>query len=326
MGDKDNKTKKFIEKNRIFADVFNYFIYDGEQVIKPDDLQQLDSTEIVLNKELPIDKDSVKKYRDVIKHWAIKRDDKATYVLLAVENQSEIHYAMPVRTMLYDALRYANQIENIATENRRNKKLKSNVEFLSGLLKTDRILPIITLVINFSGDAWEAPTKLIQMFPEMDKKVLKYVKNYEINLIDPVNIPKKNFNKFITELREVLLYLKYSNDKNRLYKEVMTDKHFENVPNEAVSLINTLTSANIKISEKKENSNMCKALEGLKEDWKKEGEKEGRKEGRKEGQFTALLNLIKSGVITLKQAAESLNISETKFKKELKNLSLEPLN
>ena len=60
MGDKDNKTKKFIEKNRIFADVFNYYIYDGEQVIKPEDLQQLDTTEIVLNKELPIDKNSVK--------------------------------------------------------------------------------------------------------------------------------------------------------------------------------------------------------------------------------------------------------------------------
>ena len=185
MGDKDNETKKFIEKNRIFADVFNYFIYDGEQVIKPDDLHQLDTTEIILNKKLPIDKNSIKKYRDIIKHWAIKRDDKATYVILAVENQSEIHYAMPVRTMLYDALRYANQIENIADENRRNKKLKNKVEFLSGLLKTDRILPVITLIINFSGDAWEAPTKLIQMFPEMDKKVLKYVKNYEINLITP---------------------------------------------------------------------------------------------------------------------------------------------
>ena len=75
MGDKDNEIKKFIEKNRIFADVFNYYIYDGEQVIKPDDLQQLDSTEIVLNKKLPIDKNSIKKYRDVIKQWAIKRDD-----------------------------------------------------------------------------------------------------------------------------------------------------------------------------------------------------------------------------------------------------------
>ena len=310
MGDKDNKTKKFIEKNRIFADVFNYFIYDGEQVIKPDDLQQLDTTEIILNQELPIDKNSIKKYRDVIKHWAIKRDDKATYVLLAVENQSEIHYAMPVRSMLYDALRYANQIENIADENRRNKKLKNNVEFLSGLLKTDRILPIITLVINFSGYAWDAPTKLIQMFPEIDKKLLKYVKNYEINLIDPINIPKKDFNKFFTELREVLLYLKFSNDKNRLYKEVITDKHFENVPNEAVSLINVLTSANIKISEKKEKSNMCKALKGLIED------------GRKEGQLKVLVSLVKKGLITLQQAAKEIGLSVEKFEEEAKNLAL----
>ncbi len=52
-------------------------------------------------------------------------------------------------------------------------------------------------------------------------------------------------------------------------------------------------------------SNMCEALEGLIED------------GRKEGQFTALLNLIKSGVITLKQAADSLNMSEKSFKKQL---------
>ena len=79
---------------------------------------------------------------------------------------------------------------------------------------------------------------------------------------------------------------------------------------------------------------MCKALEGLKEDWKKEGRKEGKKEGRKEGKkegrkegkFSALLNLIKGGVITLKQAAKSLHMSEAKFKAELENLSLEPLN
>ena len=102
----------------------------------------------------------------------------------------------------------------------------------------------------------------------------------------------------------------------------MADKHFENVPNEAVSLINTLTNANIKISEKKEKSNMCKALEGLKEDWEKEGEKKG----KKIGQFTALLNLIKSGIITIKQAAQSLHMSEAKFKSELEKISLEPLS
>ena len=83
------------------------------------------------------------------------------------------------------------------------------------------------------------------------------------------------------------------------------NKAFEHVPNEAVSLINTLTGSKMKLSKDKEESNMCEAIEGLIE------------EGRKEGQFTALLNLIKSGVITLKQAADSLNMSEKSFKKQL---------
>ena len=317
MGDKDNKTKKFIEKNRIFADVFNYFIYDGKQVIKPDDLQPLDISEIIFNEKLPIKKNYIKKYRDVIKQWAVKQDDKATYILLAVENQSEIHYAMPVRAMLYDALRYANQIENIADDNIKNKKLKSSEEFLSGLLITDKIMPIITIVINFSGKLWNAPTNLNQMFPNIDENIIKYASDYKINLIDPVTIGIENFNKFLTELREVLLYIKYSKDKGMLYNTVKNDKAFEHVPNEAISLINTLTSSNLELNATKEESNMCEAIEGLRED--------ARKEGEKKGQFSALLNLIKTGVITIKQAATSLNMSETKFKAELEKLALEPL-
>jgi hypothetical protein len=305
MGNKDNATKNFIEKNRIFADVFNFFIYDGEQVIKPDTLQPLDTSEIILNQKLPINKNSLKKYRDIIKQWAIKRDDKATYVLLAVENQSDIHYAMPVRTMLYDALRYSNQIENIANENIKNKKLKTSNEFLSGLLKTDKIMPIMTVIINFSGKIWNAPKTLKQMFHDFDKRFLKFIKDYEINLIDPVAIGKDNFDKFITELREVLLYIKYSKDKVNLYNVVKNDKGFESVPNEAVSLINTLTGSNLEINEMKEESNMCEAIEGIKED------------SRKEGEFKALFRLIEEGIITIKQAAKSLKISEKAFKKQL---------
>ena len=87
------------------------------------------------------------------------------------------------------------------------------------------------------------------------------------------------------------------------------NKAFEHVTNEAVSLINTLTGSKMKLSKDKEESNMCEAIEGLIED--------GREEGIKEGQFTALLNLIKSGFITIKQAADSLNMSEKSFKKQL---------
>ena len=316
MGIKDNETKCFIEKNRIFADIFNYYIYNGKQTIEPDSLQTLDTAEIVLTSKINIEKKSIKKYRDVIKQLSIKCDNKVTYALLAVENQSDIHYAMPVRNMLYDALRYTNQIEDLAKDNVKNKRLRSSEEYLSGLTKNDRIFPVITLVINFSGKKWEAPTSLRQMFVELDKNFLKYIRDYRINLIDPATISKKNFDKFLTELREVLLCVKYSRNKNKFYEVVRNDKRFEHVPNEAVSLINTLTGSNLKIDENKEESNMCIAIEEIKEDGRKEGIKEGIKEGKIEGKFEAFLELIKDGIITIKQAAEKLNMSVASFKRQ----------
>ena len=57
-----------------FADAFNYLLYDGEQVIKPDELKELDTTELIMpfgnNARIP-----VQKYRDLLKMWnAILRE------------------------------------------------------------------------------------------------------------------------------------------------------------------------------------------------------------------------------------------------------------
>ena len=38
----------------------------------------------------------------------------AVYVILGIENQSHVHYAMPVKNMLYDAMEYANQVKKVA--------------------------------------------------------------------------------------------------------------------------------------------------------------------------------------------------------------------
>lgn len=56
----------------------------------------------------------VQKYRDLLKSAAIMSDGQTNYLLLGIENQSEIHYAMPVRNALYDALQYSRQIEDTA--------------------------------------------------------------------------------------------------------------------------------------------------------------------------------------------------------------------
>ena len=47
MGAKDAKAKEFLSNNERFADLFNYYLFDGKQVIKPEDLEERDTTEVL---------------------------------------------------------------------------------------------------------------------------------------------------------------------------------------------------------------------------------------------------------------------------------------
>ena len=64
MGRIDTETKAFMSDPARFADAFNYLIYDGQPVIKPEDLKPLDTTEIAIpygnNARVP-----EQKYRDI---------------------------------------------------------------------------------------------------------------------------------------------------------------------------------------------------------------------------------------------------------------------
>ena len=126
MGKQDILAKKYMSDNEKFADVFNYYLYGGRQIIKSENLQEESISEIAIPYGISKTNNSVEKYRDIIKKCVVKSDDKYTYFLLGIENQSEIHYAMPVRSMLYDALNYSGQIINIEKQHKRNKdKLSS---------------------------------------------------------------------------------------------------------------------------------------------------------------------------------------------------------
>ncbi|CCY58442.1 putative transposase YhgA-like [Clostridium sp. CAG:632] len=53
------------------------------------------------------------RYRDVSKQITIRQGQDAVYMLISLENQSEVHYAMPVRNMLNDSMRYMRQVNQI---------------------------------------------------------------------------------------------------------------------------------------------------------------------------------------------------------------------
>ena len=121
MGLADTVTKAYMKENTVFADAFNYLIYGGKTVVNPTQLKELDTTEIALpfgaqdeNGNQP--DDAVQKYRDVLKSAVIKQDGEAAYILLGIENQTDIHYAMPVRNIIYDALQYGKQVADISAK------------------------------------------------------------------------------------------------------------------------------------------------------------------------------------------------------------------
>ena len=48
MGTADIVTKEYMRGNAVFADAFNYLIYNGKKVIDPANLKEIDPTEIAL--------------------------------------------------------------------------------------------------------------------------------------------------------------------------------------------------------------------------------------------------------------------------------------
>lgn len=110
MGNTDVVTKNYMRQNTVFADACNYLIYGGRNIVDPEKLTELDPTELGVLFETDssvrdMDKpETIQKYRDVLKSAVIMQDDRAAYLIIGIENQTDIHYAMPVRNMIYDAL------------------------------------------------------------------------------------------------------------------------------------------------------------------------------------------------------------------------------
>lgn len=48
MGKADIITKVYMRENRVFADAFNFMVYNGEPVIDSGQLKELDITELVI--------------------------------------------------------------------------------------------------------------------------------------------------------------------------------------------------------------------------------------------------------------------------------------
>lgn len=309
MGAADTVTKAYMRENAIFADAFNYLIYGGRRVIDPNSLKELDTTEIALPFGDDKTDEAVQKYRDILKSAVIKEDKDAAYVLLGIENQTDIHYAMPVRNLIYDALQYGKQVSDVSAKHRKEAGNGHNRgEYLSGFYKEDRLTPVITLVVHFGADAWDGPLSLHEMMSVDKPEIMQMVPDYRIQLIDPARMKPEDLMKFETSLREVMGYIKYSKDKEGM-KTYMAGNSRTMLERTAAQVIKAITNTPIEIPEGLEEVNVCEAIEEM------------MKDSKAEGKLDAFAGLVKDGLLSVKDAAARLNMTEAEFEAAMKKLA-----
>lgn len=300
----DTITKAYVQDVNIFADIFNYYIYKGKQVIKPGQLIQRDPTKIAL----PYGADSaaypVQKFRDVQKLYAAMTDGKTEYVLYGVENQRLTHYAMPVRNYLYDALEYVGQVEEAAKSHKKEMqgrkkgektegevtgeevgKIPSTEEFLSGFWKEDRLIPSVTVTILFSPKPWDGPLSLFDMVEVSDPAVQACMDNYHVRLIAPAQMADEEIMKFQSSLREVLFFIKYSESKDELSRILENNKkRFGELERRAAEVIKAVTNSGMKYKKSEEVVDVCKAIQEMQMEAEQIGEQRGKQIGKQIGE------------------------------------------
>ena len=273
MGTKDIMLKNYFTPER-FADMFNAIAFNGRRIVDPGNVTPWEK-----------ETDDVKvkgKGKDAFANWRLRDTIKvvelpdAVYCLMAIEHQIKAEPEMPLRVMEYDVREYLRQMREDGAS-----KLK----------------PIITLVIYWEGNEWSYATTLHEMFDETAKAflektgIMKYLPDYRMNLFIPKAATAEELERFETDLKYVMMYVRYSDDKNKLMNYARENDIVLNI--ESVTIINALTNSNLKIEEGKDEVQMCKALDDLIEDGRNEGRSEGieigRQEGRQEGSIIGFI-------------------------------------
>ena len=316
MGKKDIILKQYLSDNRRFAEIFNNALFEGEAVIQPDKLKPVDSSqaEVIALQETAAE--FIQKNRDIAKIY----NEELELVILGIENQNDVHYPMPLRVMLYDALSYDKQYQSIKKEHQREKDI-TGTERISGFSRQDRLIPVITLVIYYGTDAWDGPRSLADMLrlPKAFSSRKNPVNSYPMHLLEVQAI--KDLEVYDDDLMALFGFIKYQ--KNRSELEAFIQAHasyFYKVPRETYEAIKNVADIKEmsqyieKEKEEKEAVNMCDALKQLKEESIQQGMQKGRREGRQEGVRQVAIKLLRMNH-PIPFIAQATDLSEAEIQK-----------
>ena len=281
---------KYLSDNERFADLYNHHIFQSERKMKitPEELVDINPLSGMALCKGERNLQVIKRNRDIVKKVSSKTGIR--FMILGIENQMNVHYAMPLRCMLYDALTYNDQVNALRKMHNRQKDKMDGEEYLSGMLKTDTISPVMTQVIYYGEEEWDGPMSLYDMFGDkVDKEFLKmHIPDYPIHVLNICKI--KDYEKFETDLKAVIGliqnkdsmqgFIKYIEENKELYSNLALDAYEA----AAVSIHKKqlLDLENI-IRTEEGGMDMCKAIDEMVLEGELRGEQRGEQIGEARG-------------------------------------------
>ncbi|MDY2636847.1 MAG: Rpn family recombination-promoting nuclease/putative transposase [Phascolarctobacterium sp.] len=206
MAEKDISQKILEDKPDVFADIVNGLCFNGKEVIKPDELQDISSLAAY---------DDKKKYRytqrDITKLW---KKGIFNIACLGIENQIAKDNTMPLRVIAYDGAQY---------------KIQAND-------KVSNYYPVITLVLYFGKTKWKKPLSLFDLFDVL-LELKPFTNDYKINLFDISHMNTKEVSVFKSDFWHIADYFSQINETNSYIPSKTRLTH----PEETFKLMSFLT-------------------------------------------------------------------------------------
>lgn len=278
----DIVVKNYWRNNEQFADFFNAVLFDGKEIIKADELEDIDTEEssILEHKDYA---ESIGAARDNVKIRKKSTIYNVELVILGMEGQERIHYAMPMRVMGYDYGTYKKQYDDNAKKYK-NANGMSRDEYMSKMKNMDKFIPVITIVVYYGENPWDGALSLHEML-NIPKEVEPFVNDYKMHLIEARknNLKLHNINNIdLFNLLEILLN---KDEKLKETKEKAIQYASEHDVDKSV-IMTVAGAANCKMDYDmiagKGSVDMCTVFEETRFEGRLEGRLEGKLEGRAE--------------------------------------------
>ena len=140
----DVLTKEFFSDDARYADLINGLGCDGKQIVRKEDLQELDTQTGTVRLSSQRKKGRRKiKFRDLVRRTAFG----INFAVIGIENQEIVDYALSLRNMSYDVGEYEKQAAKIKKEVRKNSIGLTKGEYLYGFKKDSKLHPVVTFVL-----------------------------------------------------------------------------------------------------------------------------------------------------------------------------------